>query len=70
GQRKMKHFQHIHYASKTMTEAQIHYTATEKEMLAVVYVERISKKKTKNKAKTTKPDSERKSKEKTKPKST
>ncbi|GJX08631.1 reverse transcriptase domain-containing protein [Tanacetum coccineum] len=37
GQRKMKHFQHIHYASKTMTEAQIHYTATEKEMLAVVY---------------------------------
>nr|GEW25529.1 hypothetical protein [Tanacetum cinerariifolium] len=27
----------IHYASKTMTEAQIHYTTTEKEMLAVVY---------------------------------
>nr|GEU54203.1 reverse transcriptase domain-containing protein [Tanacetum cinerariifolium] len=27
----------IHYASKTMTEAQIHYTMTEKEMLAVVY---------------------------------
>ncbi|GJV82457.1 reverse transcriptase domain-containing protein [Tanacetum coccineum] len=26
-----------HYASKTMTEAQIHYTTTEKEMLAVVY---------------------------------
>ncbi|GJU85279.1 reverse transcriptase domain-containing protein [Tanacetum coccineum] len=25
GQRKMKHFQPIHYASKTMTEAQIHY---------------------------------------------
>ncbi|GJT26578.1 reverse transcriptase domain-containing protein [Tanacetum coccineum] len=37
GQRKMKHFQPIHYASKTMTEAQIHYTMTEKEMLAVVY---------------------------------
>ncbi|GJW95415.1 reverse transcriptase domain-containing protein [Tanacetum coccineum] len=37
GQRKMKHFQPIHYASKTMTEAQIHYTTTEKEMLAVVY---------------------------------
>ncbi|GKB70352.1 reverse transcriptase domain-containing protein [Tanacetum coccineum] len=37
GQRKTKHFQHIHYASKTMTEAQIHYTTTEKEMLAVVY---------------------------------
>nr|GEU38835.1 DNA-directed DNA polymerase [Tanacetum cinerariifolium] len=37
GQRKMKHFHHIHYASKTMTEAQIHYTTMEKEMLAVVY---------------------------------
>ncbi|GJZ08553.1 reverse transcriptase domain-containing protein [Tanacetum coccineum] len=34
---KTKHFQPIHYASKTMTEAQIHYTTTEKEMLAVVY---------------------------------
>ncbi|GJR61735.1 reverse transcriptase domain-containing protein [Tanacetum coccineum] len=30
GQRKMKHFQPIHYASKTMTEAQIHYTTMEK----------------------------------------
>nr|GFB28512.1 reverse transcriptase domain-containing protein [Tanacetum cinerariifolium] len=37
GQRKTKHFQLIHYASKTMIEAQIHYTTTEKEMLAVVY---------------------------------
>nr|GEV25097.1 DNA-directed DNA polymerase [Tanacetum cinerariifolium] len=37
GQRKTKHFQPIHYASKTITEAQIHYTMTEKEMLAVVY---------------------------------
>ncbi|GJW30918.1 reverse transcriptase domain-containing protein [Tanacetum coccineum] len=37
GQRKTKHFQPIHYASKTMTEAQIHYTTTEKAMLAVVY---------------------------------
>ncbi|GJT16978.1 reverse transcriptase domain-containing protein [Tanacetum coccineum] len=37
GQRKMKHFQPIHYASKTMTEAQIHYTTTENEMLTVVY---------------------------------
>ncbi|GKB89081.1 reverse transcriptase domain-containing protein [Tanacetum coccineum] len=37
GQQKMKHFQPIHYASKTMTEAQIHYTTTEKEMLAIVY---------------------------------
>nr|GEY98500.1 reverse transcriptase domain-containing protein [Tanacetum cinerariifolium] len=36
-QRKTTHFQPIHYASKTMTEAQIHYTMTEKEMLAVVY---------------------------------
>ncbi|GKB58934.1 reverse transcriptase domain-containing protein [Tanacetum coccineum] len=37
GQRKMKHFHPIHYASKTMTEAQIHYITTEKEMLAIVY---------------------------------
>nr|GEU62990.1 reverse transcriptase domain-containing protein [Tanacetum cinerariifolium] len=37
GQRKTKHFQPIHYASKTINEAQIHYTTTEKEMLAVVY---------------------------------
>nr|GEV84731.1 hypothetical protein [Tanacetum cinerariifolium] len=37
GQRKIKHFQPIHYASKTITEAQIHYTTTEKEMLTVVY---------------------------------
>ncbi|GKF63761.1 reverse transcriptase domain-containing protein, partial [Tanacetum coccineum] len=32
-----KDFQAIHYASKTMTEAQAHYTTTEKELLAVVY---------------------------------
>nr|GFB13887.1 reverse transcriptase domain-containing protein [Tanacetum cinerariifolium]GFB13916.1 reverse transcriptase domain-containing protein [Tanacetum cinerariifolium] len=32
-----KHFQPIHYASKTMTGAQAHYTTTEKELLAVVY---------------------------------
>ncbi|GJR42694.1 reverse transcriptase domain-containing protein [Tanacetum coccineum] len=37
GQRKNKHFQPIHYASKTMTQAQAHYTTTEKELLAVVY---------------------------------
>nr|GEZ25701.1 reverse transcriptase domain-containing protein [Tanacetum cinerariifolium] len=37
GQRKTKHFQPIHYASKTITEDQIHYTTTEKEMIAVVY---------------------------------
>ncbi|GJU53903.1 reverse transcriptase domain-containing protein [Tanacetum coccineum] len=34
---KEKHFRPIHYASKTMTEAQAHYTTAEKEMLAVVY---------------------------------
>ncbi|GJX63560.1 reverse transcriptase domain-containing protein [Tanacetum coccineum] len=32
-----KHFLPIHYASKTMTEAESNYTTTEKEMLAVVY---------------------------------
>ncbi|GKF47393.1 reverse transcriptase domain-containing protein [Tanacetum coccineum] len=37
GQRKNKHFQPIHYASKTINEAQTHYTTTEKELLAVVY---------------------------------
>ncbi|GKC55830.1 reverse transcriptase domain-containing protein [Tanacetum coccineum] len=37
GQRRSKHFQPIHYASKTMTEAQIHYTTTKKEMLVVVF---------------------------------
>ncbi|GJU61335.1 reverse transcriptase domain-containing protein [Tanacetum coccineum] len=37
GQRRSKHFQPIHYASKTMIEAQIHYTMTKKEMLVVVY---------------------------------
>nr|GEU51368.1 reverse transcriptase domain-containing protein [Tanacetum cinerariifolium] len=37
GQHKTKHFQPIHYASKRMTEAQIHYTMTEEEMLVVVY---------------------------------
>ncbi|GKD12569.1 reverse transcriptase domain-containing protein [Tanacetum coccineum] len=33
GQRNNKHFQPIHYAIKTMTEAQAHYTTTEKELL-------------------------------------
>ncbi|GKE57304.1 reverse transcriptase domain-containing protein [Tanacetum coccineum] len=37
GKRKTKHFQPIHYASKTMTDAQAYYTTTEKELLAVVY---------------------------------
>nr|GEV40068.1 hypothetical protein [Tanacetum cinerariifolium] len=37
GQRQEKHFRPIHYASKTMTEAESNYTTMEKEMLAVVY---------------------------------
>nr|GEU96283.1 reverse transcriptase domain-containing protein [Tanacetum cinerariifolium] len=37
GQRRDKHFRPIHYASKTMIEAESKYTTTEKEILAVVY---------------------------------
>ncbi|GJZ73445.1 reverse transcriptase domain-containing protein [Tanacetum coccineum] len=37
GKRIEKHFRPIHYASKTMTEAESNYITTEKEMLAVVY---------------------------------
>nr|GEZ92099.1 reverse transcriptase domain-containing protein [Tanacetum cinerariifolium] len=37
GQRVVKHFWPIHYASKTMTQAETNYTTTEKDMLAVVY---------------------------------
>nr|GFA03877.1 hypothetical protein [Tanacetum cinerariifolium] len=37
GQRVKKHFRPIHYASKTMNQAETNYTTTEKEMLAVVY---------------------------------
>ncbi|GJW91669.1 reverse transcriptase domain-containing protein [Tanacetum coccineum] len=37
GQRHKRHFRPIHYASKTMTDAESHYTTKEKEMLAVVY---------------------------------
>ncbi|GKE74935.1 DNA-directed DNA polymerase [Tanacetum coccineum] len=37
GQRHEKHFRPIHYASKTINEAESHYTMTEKEMLVVVY---------------------------------
>ncbi|GJR47127.1 reverse transcriptase domain-containing protein [Tanacetum coccineum] len=36
-QRIDKHFKTIHYASKTMNEAQENYTTTEKELLAVVF---------------------------------
>nr|GEW86602.1 DNA-directed DNA polymerase [Tanacetum cinerariifolium] len=36
-QHQEKHFRPIHYASKTMTEEELNYTTTEKEMLAVVY---------------------------------
>nr|GEZ68236.1 reverse transcriptase domain-containing protein [Tanacetum cinerariifolium] len=32
-----KHFRPIHYANKTMNQAETNYTTTEKEMLAVVY---------------------------------
>nr|GEX98760.1 hypothetical protein [Tanacetum cinerariifolium] len=37
GQIIEKHFRPIHYASKTMTQAESNYTTTEKKMLAVVY---------------------------------
>nr|GEZ46793.1 hypothetical protein [Tanacetum cinerariifolium] len=37
GHRVEKHFRPIHYASKTMNQAEANYTTTKKEMLAVVY---------------------------------
>nr|GEX02155.1 reverse transcriptase domain-containing protein [Tanacetum cinerariifolium] len=38
GKRNKKHFQPIHFASKTLTDAESNYMTTEKEILAVVYV--------------------------------
>ncbi|KAD3639953.1 hypothetical protein E3N88_29176 [Mikania micrantha] len=37
GQRKDTHFHPIYYASKTLNDAQEHYTTTEKELLAVAF---------------------------------
>nr|GEU80405.1 reverse transcriptase [Tanacetum cinerariifolium] len=37
GKRHEKNFKPIHYASKTMTDAESNYTTTEKKMVAVVY---------------------------------
>nr|GEZ79731.1 reverse transcriptase domain-containing protein [Tanacetum cinerariifolium] len=37
GQRHEKHFRPIHYASKTLIDAESNYTTMEKEMLSVVY---------------------------------
>nr|GEX54086.1 hypothetical protein [Tanacetum cinerariifolium] len=37
GQHQDKHFRPIHYATKTMTEAESNYTTTKNKMLAVVY---------------------------------
>ncbi|GKA30386.1 reverse transcriptase domain-containing protein [Tanacetum coccineum] len=42
GQRHEKHFRPIHYASKTMNEAESHYTTTEKEMLARGFQSKIA----------------------------
>jgi hypothetical protein len=37
GQRREKHFHPIYYASKTLNDAQEHYSTTEKELLAVIF---------------------------------
>nr|GEW98670.1 hypothetical protein [Tanacetum cinerariifolium] len=42
GKRQDKHFRPIHYASKTMIEAESNYTTTKKEMLAVVFKGKIA----------------------------
>nr|GEY22216.1 reverse transcriptase domain-containing protein [Tanacetum cinerariifolium] len=42
GQRIEKHFRPIHYASKTMTQAESNYTTTKKEMLAVVHKSKVA----------------------------
>nr|GEU76241.1 DNA-directed DNA polymerase [Tanacetum cinerariifolium] len=41
GQRQDKNFRPIHYANKTMTEAESNYTTTEKEMLAVEFTFKV-----------------------------
>ncbi|KAL4302814.1 hypothetical protein GQ457_10G009600 [Hibiscus cannabinus] len=37
GQKKGKIFHHVYYVSKTLNDAQVNYTTTEKEMLAVIF---------------------------------
>ncbi|GJV13302.1 reverse transcriptase domain-containing protein [Tanacetum coccineum] len=45
GQRKDKYFRPIHYASKTLSDAQTNYTVTEKELLVVEFTIEIRDKK-------------------------